>query len=70
MSSNQTSKKKHKWWHFIYGTKTKSELVAEHGNIKINNFWDVCVKCGKQVSDKYGMTTISFKFNITKPKKS
>ena len=57
---------KHKWWHFIYGKDTDSELVSDYGNVRTTNYWDVCKKCGVQIGKKQGCTTVSFELEIRK----
>ena len=50
----------HKWWHFIYGKETLSEVVYEKGNTCTSNYWDVCKKCKQQIGEKQGCTTFRF----------
>lgn len=52
--------KKHKWWHFIFGTITQTEIVYQDEQIRTNNYWEECKKCGEQVGEKQGITTLSF----------
>ena len=54
----------HKWWHFIYGKETLSEVVYEKGNTRTSNYWDICKKCKQQIGEKQGYTTFSLEFEI------
>jgi hypothetical protein len=54
----------HRWWHFIYGTETKKEKVYKSDNFSTTNYWDVCKKCGEQVSEKQGISTFSMEITI------
>lgn len=58
--------KEHKWWHFIYGTEAESEVVHEDNRVRTSNFWYVCKKCKKQLTEKEGCTTLTFHLPITK----
>lgn len=50
---------RHKWWHFIYGKETKSEVVHETKSSRTSNYWEECKRCGEQVGEKQGVTTFS-----------
>lgn len=53
--------KKHKWYHFIFGTDKRNREVIINDYMTTNEFWDICSKCGKQVSPIYksGAVTLS-----------